>query len=338
MTSPTETAIALLRDAENYLSALHGSVARHDNLAANLGCAGCELRGVLAAALPELTAAAVPAGPAPATDRTGLQVRVLREIIGRISGTGTDDAATEEVGAATVLAVLRGLLADLERPAPADRAAVIAEVLPAWEAVYEPGNVSNYLIGYANDQDAATGMAEAWMRSQAEVTGRMEWVDDEQLATGNYDRWFELIERHGDGVDTGTSIVVRRRLADEGPLSPYYEHPECGFHWHGRDGMDIPMQDGQPVCPRCELGKAEKLLTHRERRCDELRAESKRRGKVKLEYAERIRQLENELDEVRTQLGAEILRAGQAEAELRRLDGCSAEPAAGAQQPKETGP
>ena len=28
---------------------------------------------------------------------------------------------------------------------------------------------------------------------------------------------------------------------------------ECGFHWHGRDGMDIPMRDGQPVCPRCEL-------------------------------------------------------------------------------------
>ena len=44
-----------------------------------------------------------------------------------------------------------------------------------------------------------------------------------------------------------------RRLAAEGPLSPFYEHPECGFHWHGRDGMDIPMRDGQPVCPRCEL-------------------------------------------------------------------------------------
>lgn len=37
------------------------------------------------------------------------------------------------------------------------------------------------------------------------------------------------------------------------PLSPYYSHEACGFHWHGRDGMDIPMRDGQPVCPRCEL-------------------------------------------------------------------------------------
>ncbi|MGW2720814.1 hypothetical protein [Streptomyces sp. NPDC001492] len=107
--------------------------------------------------------------------------------------------------AAAVLAVLP----------PADRAAVLAEVLPAWEAVYEPGNVSDYLIGYANDQDAATGMAEAWMRSQAEVTGRLEWVSEERMATDRYDRWFELIERHGDGIDTGPGIVVRRRLAAE---------------------------------------------------------------------------------------------------------------------------
>jgi hypothetical protein len=40
----------LLRRAEAYLSALHGSVARHDNLAANYGCAGCELRDQIRAA------------------------------------------------------------------------------------------------------------------------------------------------------------------------------------------------------------------------------------------------------------------------------------------------
>ena len=52
----------LLRRTESYLSALHGSVARHDNLAANLACAGCELRDQIRAAL-----AAVPApSPAPA--------------------------------------------------------------------------------------------------------------------------------------------------------------------------------------------------------------------------------------------------------------------------------
>jgi hypothetical protein len=81
----------------------------------------------------DVTIAEQPAGPAPATDRaalvdrspvadppTALRVRVLREIIGRITSTSTGDSATEEVGAATVLAVLRGLLADLERDDRAD--------------------------------------------------------------------------------------------------------------------------------------------------------------------------------------------------------------------------
>lgn len=102
--------------------------------------------------------------------------------------------------------------------------------------------------------------------------------------------------------------------AAEAPLSPDYEHPECGFHWHGRDGMDIPMRDGQPVCPRCELRRVEKLLNHRERRCEELRVESKRRGKNVLERGEKIRAMEREIDGIRRQLGAEILRANEAEA------------------------
>jgi hypothetical protein len=78
--------------------------------------------------------------------------------------------------------------------------------------VYEPGNVSDYLIGYANSEAAAKGAAEAWMRSQAEVTGRLEWVPEERLATGRYDQWFELIVRHDDGIDTGPGITVRRRV------------------------------------------------------------------------------------------------------------------------------
>jgi hypothetical protein len=48
-----------------------------------------------------------------------------------------------------------------------------------------------------------------------------------------------------------------REWAAEAPLSPYYQHPACGFHWHGRDGMDVPICDGQPVCPRCELAKVQ---------------------------------------------------------------------------------
>lgn len=42
-------------------------------------------------------------------------------------------------------------------------------------------------------------------------------------------------------------------LGTDPSLSPYYSHEACGFHWHGRDGLDIPMRDGQPICPRCEL-------------------------------------------------------------------------------------
>lgn len=107
-------------------------------------------------------------------------------------------------------------------------------LLPAWEAVYEPGNVSNYLIGYANDQDPATAMAEAWLRSQAEVTGRLEWVHDKRLATGRYDRCFELIERHDDGVNTGPGIIVRHRVADETATeTPPNLCAQCDHTWHG---------------------------------------------------------------------------------------------------------
>ncbi|WP_406324435.1 hypothetical protein [Streptomyces niveus] len=46
-----EKARDLLQRAESYLSALHGSVARHDNMGAGLGCAGCELRDKITAHL-----------------------------------------------------------------------------------------------------------------------------------------------------------------------------------------------------------------------------------------------------------------------------------------------
>ena len=96
-------------------------------------------------------------------------------------------------------------------PVDAPRDPGLDTVLPAWEAVYEPGNVSDYLIGYTNSEAAARGAAEAWLRSESEVTGRLEWVSEERLATGEYDQWFELVERHDDGIDTGPGITVRHR-------------------------------------------------------------------------------------------------------------------------------
>lgn len=103
------------------------------------------------------------------------------------------------------------LLVDEVRRLQTENANAVDRLLPAWEAMYEPGNVSDYLIGYTNSEAAAKGAAEAWMRSEAEVTGRLEWVEQNPL--DGYDREFELVERHTDGVDTGPGITVRHRAA-----------------------------------------------------------------------------------------------------------------------------
>jgi hypothetical protein len=110
-----------------------------------------------------------------------------------------------------------------------------------------------------------------------------------------------------------------RQAEAERPLSPYFEHPECGFRWHGRDGMDVPLRDGQPVCPRCELTKTQKQLDHSLRRREEVGVECKRRGRNVLEQAERLVRLERELDGVRDQLGKEMLRADDAGSALDRF-------------------
>jgi hypothetical protein len=87
--------------------------------------------------------------------------------------------------------------------------AVTAEAIPAWEVMYEPGNVSDYLIGYANSEAAARGAAVAWLRSQKDEVGRLEWVP--QTPLDGYDTEFELAELHDDGIDTGPGITVRHR-------------------------------------------------------------------------------------------------------------------------------
>jgi hypothetical protein len=94
-------------------------------------------------------------------------------------------------------------------PVEAPRDPGLDTVLPAWEAMYEPGNVSDYLIGYANTEAAAKGAAEAWLRSQKEEPGRLEWLPQNPL--DGYDTEFELSELHDDGIDTGPGITVRRR-------------------------------------------------------------------------------------------------------------------------------
>ncbi|MFE0088824.1 hypothetical protein [Streptomyces sp. NPDC059016] len=90
------------------------------------------------------------------------------------------------------------------------------ELLPVWEAVYEPGNVSDYLIGYANSEAAAKGAAIAWLQSESDKDpARLEWVSEP--AGDRHDVWFDLIENHDDGIHTGIGITVRRRLASSSP-------------------------------------------------------------------------------------------------------------------------
>ena len=96
-------------------------------------------------------------------------------------------------------------------PVDAPRDKGVEALLPAWEAMYEPGNVSDYLIGYANSEAAVKGAAEAWLRSQKDEVGRLEWVSQNPL--DGYDTEFELVEHHEDGIDTGPGITVRHRAA-----------------------------------------------------------------------------------------------------------------------------
>lgn len=53
--APPVGLVELLKRTEAHLSALHGSVAWHDNLAANLACSGCELRDAIRTALKDQT-------------------------------------------------------------------------------------------------------------------------------------------------------------------------------------------------------------------------------------------------------------------------------------------
>ena len=147
--------------------------------------------------------------------------------------------------------------ADAERVRDAHRAEVLRgaadELLPVWEAMYEPGNVSDYLIGYTNGEAAAKGAALAWLHSEGEFDdARLEWV--EQRPGDHHDRWFDLIENHDDGIPTGTGINVRRRLAASSPRTARGE--TCGscrqpfdpsdtrFDGHARSG-------NTPYCHSC---------------------------------------------------------------------------------------
>lgn len=93
-----------------------------------------------------------------------------------------------------------------------DRLHTFDDIAPAWEACYEPGNVSDYLIGYANSEAAAKGAAIAWLKSQSDKDpATLEWID---VPSGDrYAQWFNLIQNAEDGMALDIGINVRHRLA-----------------------------------------------------------------------------------------------------------------------------
>lgn len=116
----------------------------------------------------------------------------------------------------TALADNARLRAELEQ----SRATTAHDLLPTWEAMYEPGNVSDYLIGYANGEAGAKGAAEAWLRSEMSDPGRLEWVAEPPPRSGDYDRWVELVRHDPELGECGTGINVRHRAAaTPGPVS-----------------------------------------------------------------------------------------------------------------------
>ncbi|MEU6756946.1 hypothetical protein [Streptomyces sp. NPDC046685] len=110
------------------------------------------------------------------------------------------------------------------------------DLLPAWEAAYEPGNVSDYLIGYANSEAAAKGAAVAWVQSQSDKDPTaLEWV--EAPGGRHFDDQYELIQII-DGTVVGIGVTVRHRRAQEvsQPFRRQLTELEHDAAWHAIEG------------------------------------------------------------------------------------------------------
>ena len=108
-------AVVLLSDTESYLSALHGAVARHDHLGADLTCGGCTLRDRITAARRVLGTTTGQPATAP-WPPTGVE-RPDHELYTLLRRTGlTPEAAQQEIDTytQTILAEGDGLRARFE--------------------------------------------------------------------------------------------------------------------------------------------------------------------------------------------------------------------------------
>ncbi|MFS4103821.1 hypothetical protein [Streptomyces sp. PD-S100-1] len=204
------TILDLMRDAESYLSALHGSVARHDHLAANLSCAGCELRQRIAATLPRLVAAEHP----------------------------PVDRAMDEVVADARRAVHESLVL---LPAPeADRArALIADLETAVE-VQTTVHLAGTTAPSPVDRTALRDRIEVWplTRVLAEVRcGSADWSWDEE--------WADLDQRH---AVTGYLTKLEQQIRENGITMPVLIGSD-GRLWDGHHRLRVAVRLGIGYVP-----------------------------------------------------------------------------------------
>ena len=158
----------------------------------------------------------------------------------------------------------------------------LAEELHDYESFDKlPERKREYYIGRARELLDATGLAaeNASLRESARI-GRMHHDElaasyrklEERLRQAEADLAESRAESEGYGLRMDRVRVALtqaegenerlRRGCGQHPGVIGYEHPECGFHWHGKDGLDVPagpMAGGaqEPVCPRCALRQAE---------------------------------------------------------------------------------
>jgi hypothetical protein len=182
MTHQTEP-LALLRDTEHYLSALHGSVARHDNLAANYGCAGCELR--------DRITAAVSAAVAPPTNQTALRETVAEKLATADGWTWAHGLQFKDISTPSADAYRKLANAVLALLPTAGRASVLREGADVLGRMDYDADSNDY--GYDTYRDAWNGgvmdAADRLRRMADETATETPAPDDRNAGPG----WYEVI-------------------------------------------------------------------------------------------------------------------------------------------------
>ncbi|MET4670774.1 hypothetical protein [Streptomyces sp. PvR018] len=137
--------------------------------------------------------------------------------------------------------------------------------------------------------------------------------------------------RTGDPLQTDLALLLEAvsNSDDETLNDPWSDrHDGCGREYCVPAAALAVARQLLGTTSEDDRAATEKKLGALQRRRDEVGAECRRRGRRVLEQSEQILALERSLDEVRRQLGQEILRAGEAEAALNAAPPAPADRAA----------